>query len=74
MGPLTSFCTDTQTEVLVGFPTSPTCVKNSMSYKFCIYHYISHFATLSIDEGAEASPIKCRFILQATIPYVHNLV
>jgi len=50
-----SKCTDTQTSILEGIPSSAICVQNFDESRICNSHYVSHFAAFFIDARAKRS-------------------
>src|SRR5690349_24388271 len=51
-------CTDTQTSILDGIPSSAICVQNFDESRICNSHYVSHFAAFFIDARAKRSVAK----------------
>ena len=49
---------DTETSMLVGVPTSASCVQKSDDSRFCNSHCLSHFAAFFIVMGTKISIVE----------------
>jgi hypothetical protein len=58
---------DTETNILIGFPISASCVQKSDDSRFCNSHCLSHFAAFFIVMGTKISIVENLVLLLSLV-------